>query len=245
LGGLLVYDSATVTQVSEITNTVYAAPDGNEIRGYLAQPTGEGPFPAVIMLHEWWGLRSDVVELADRLAEEGYVVFAPDLYRGQVTTQVPRALYWRLTTPQEQISADTDAAARYVASLPTVDATRVASLGFCFGGQQSLLLGLRQPIELAATVMYYGSMVTDSAELAPLAESAPLLGIFGADDTSIPLSEVEAFETALEGLAIEHEITVYPGVGHAFVHPETIDAGGAAADAWSQTITFLADNLQP
>lgn len=239
LGGLLLYDSVAGPDVADVTNVSYSAPDGTPLSGYLARPAGDGPFPAVLMLHEWWGLRADVTEMADRLAAEGYVVLAPDLYRGRVTAQVPRALYWRLTTPQETISADADAAARYLAALPGVDPARLAPLGFCFGGEQSLLLALRRPVPLAATVMFYGSMVTDSAELAPLQAAAPLLGIFGATDAQIPAEEVRAFEQTLAQIGIDHQITLYPDVGHAFVHPESIDAGGAAAAAWAETLAFL------
>ncbi len=230
--------------VEAVANVEYRAADGSALRGYLAQPAGAGPHPAVIMIHEWWGLNADIVEMADRLAAEGYVVLAPDAYRGQVTGTVPRALWLRITTPDERIAADVDAAYAYLLSLEEVDAERTAALGFCFGGGQSLRMGIRHP-ELAATVILYGDLVSDPAEFGALIGGGPLLGIYGAEDASIPLAQVEAFEAALVSAGVAHRITVYPNVGHAFVQPDAIDQPGAAHDAWQEILTFLAETVGP
>jgi len=140
IGGLIVFEGATSPSSVENSNVSYTDSAGNPLHGYLARPEGEGPFPAVLMIHEWWGLTAEIPELAEALAAEGYIVLAPDAYRGEVTDQVPRALFLRLTTPQEQISADLDAAFEYLLAVDGVDPGRMASLGYCFGGEQSLLL---------------------------------------------------------------------------------------------------------
>ncbi len=228
--------------VEAVSNVTYPGLDGEPRYGYLAEPAGEGPHPAVLMFHEWWGLNAEIVELADRLAEEGYVVFAPDVYRGRVTASVPRALYMRLTTPAEDVAADADAAYAYLRELQAVDGARVGAVGFCFGGGVSLNLAVRQP-DLAGVATLYGSLIDDPAALGALRGDGPLLGIYAEEDASIPLSEVEAFEAALEAADTAHTITVYPGVGHAFVQPEAIDEGGAAREAWQQIVAFFADTL--
>jgi carboxymethylenebutenolidase len=241
--GSFVYDTAFGPKTSEIANLSYTDAQGNKLYGYLARPEGEGPYPAVLLIHEWWGLNSGITLMADTLAREGYVVFAPDAYRGQVTAMIPRALYLRLSTPTQQVHQDLDTALAYLQALPGVDPDRVASMGFCFGGGHSLQLGLRQSENLALTLMYYGAVVTDPALLQPLTEASPVLGIFAEEDNTIFPEEVLEFEAALTSLGIENQITIYPDVGHAFVSHETFNQPGPSRDAWQEALDFLADNL--
>ena len=102
---------------------------------------------------------------------------------------------------------------------------------------------MRQSENLALTIIYYGALVTDPDLLRPLVDAQPVLGIFGEDDRSIPTQDVLEFEAALNSLDIENEITIYPGVGHAFLNEDNFDKPGAASDAWQQTLTFSAENL--
>jgi carboxymethylenebutenolidase len=242
--GIILFDAAFGSETAELTNITYSGEDGQELIGYLSQPDGPGPHPAVLLIHEWWGLNEGITILADALAAEGYVVLAPDAYRGRVTAQFPRALWLRLTTPEEQVFADVDAALAYLMSMENVDTTRLASMGFCFGGGHSLQLGMRQSENLALTIIYYGAVVTDPDLLRPLTDGQPVLGVFGEEDQSIPVADVLEFEAALNTLAIPNEITIYEGVGHAFLTEENYDQPGAAMDAWQQTLRFLAENLQ-
>jgi carboxymethylenebutenolidase len=225
-------------------NVSFAGPDGTTLRGYLATPqSGSGPFPAVIMIHEWWGLNRDIARLADALAAEGYVVLAPDAFRGSVAQDAQGAMQQVRTTPGEQIAADMDAALDFLRSHELVDADRVASMGFCFGGTQSMYMGTRNP-ELAAVVTFYGSgPITDPGRLGAMDEAAPVLGVFGAEDRNIPVAEVRGFEEALSARDIEHTVTVYDGVGHAFVNSENYDTGGTPTEAWNQLLAFLDENL--
>ena len=243
-GTILIDNLFLGNTVTEVTNVTYQDSQGNTLYGYLARPEGEGPFPAVLLIHEWWGLNEGIVTLADALAANGYVVFAADAYRGNNTALFPRALWLRVTTPTEQIQADMDAALDYLRALPDVDAARVASMGFCFGGGQSLQLGLRQSEKLAVTIIYYGAVVTDPNLLRPLTDAAPVLGVFAEDDNTIFPEEVLEFEAALNSLAIPNEITIYEGVGHAFVTEDNYDEPGPAMEAWQQTLRFLAANLK-
>lgn len=242
--GVVIFDSLFGSDTADFANVAYSDASGNELLGYLATPEGSGPHPAVLLIHEWWGLNEGITVLADALAEEGYVVFAPDGYRGNVTAMFPRALWLRLTTPAQQVEADIDSSLSYLRDLEGVDSARVASMGFCFGGGHSLQLGLRQSENLALTIMYYGAVVTEPDLLRPLTEAQPVLGIFAEEDNTIFPEEVLEFEAALNSLDIENEITIYPDVGHAFLNENNYDQPGPAGDAWSQTVRFLAENLR-
>ncbi len=238
-------DTVFGAQVTDYTNVTYRAADGTTLRGYLAQPPGTGPFPAVLMVHEWWGLNAEIVEMADKLAAEGYVVLAPDTYRGQTTAQIPRALLLRLTTPPDRADADMQAAFDFLTVLDTVNARRVGVMGFCYGGGVALRHGVNNPA-IRATINLYGDTIDDPAAFGALLApgAGPVLGIFGAQDQQIPLTRVRAFEAALNAAGIASTVTVYDGVGHAFVNPAGIAAGGPPAEAWAQILAFLNEALR-
>jgi carboxymethylenebutenolidase len=230
--------------VSRLANRTYTADDGTELRAYLALPPGPGPFPGVLMIHEWWGLNADMTAKADSLSRLGFAVLAVDAYRGRSADTVPGAIVLVSTTPREKITADVDAGWRYLAGLPEVDPRRVGAVGFCFGGTQTMLLGTRNPL-LRATVIFYGSgPITQEDKLGRLGEGGPVLGIFGEKDGNIPLEKVRAFGQAMKARGIAHRITIYPGEGHAFVKAETLDRPGASCDAWEEMAGFLAEQLR-
>jgi carboxymethylenebutenolidase len=241
--GTVLYDSQTGARTTDNINIEDTTDSGQTLTGYLATPNTPGPHPAVLLIHEWWGLNHGITVLADALAAEGHVVFAPDVYRGKLAETVPYALWLRLGTPTEQVYADVDSALTWLRSRDDVDAKRVASMGFCFGGGHSLQLGMRQSENLALTIIYYGAVTTDPNLLRPLVEAQPVLGIFGEEDRSIPTQEVLEFEAALNSLNIENEITIYSGVGHAFLNENNYNQPGTAGDAWQQTLAFLEENL--
>jgi carboxymethylenebutenolidase len=242
--GTIIFDSLFGSDTADYANVTYTDAAGQELLGYLAEPGEPGQYPAVLLIHEWWGLNEGMTILADALAEEGYVVFAPDGYRGNVTSTIPRALWLRITTPTDQVERDMDSALVYLRSLENVDTERVASMGFCFGGGHSLQLGLRQSENLALTIIYYGAVVTNPDLLAPLTDGQPVLGIFAEEDNTIFPEEVIEFEAALNSLDIKNEITIYPGVGHAFLNEDNYNKPGPAGDAWNQTLQFLEENLR-
>lgn len=230
-------------RLDAITNTTIPGKEGSPgVRAFVAVPPGEGPFPAVIMIHEFYGLNQSIVGKAEGLAQEGYVVVAPDTFRGSTTAWIPRAIFQVITTPPERVNQDLDSVFAWLASQPNVRADRIAVMGFCYGGRTSLLYSLHNP-NLAATAIFYGSLVTDAQSLRQL--PGPVLGIFGGADQSIPLSEVRAFEAALQEAGVPHEITVYEGQPHAFVTDmEAIRAGGVQGEAWAQLLDFLNRTLK-
>jgi carboxymethylenebutenolidase len=197
--------------------------------------------PAVVMIHEWWGLNDNIKDMADELASEGYVVLAADLYNGEVATTPDKAMQLVGTVREnpEQAISNLQSAVQYLASLPNVNSSRIASLGWCFGGGQSLQLALNsEQNPLAATLIYYGNLVNDTNELSKI--NWPVLGIFGNQDQSIPVESVNAFEQALNEIGITNEIYIYPGVGHAFANPSGDNyAPAETADAWEKTLAFL------
>jgi carboxymethylenebutenolidase len=230
-------------RLDAVTNTTIPGINGGpDVRAYVAKPEGEGPFPTVIMIHEFFGLNESIVSKADLLAEEGYLVVAPDTFRGSTTSWIPRAIYQVITTKPEAINADLDSVYAWLESQSDVDADRVATAGFCYGGRASLGYSLHNP-KLAATVIFYGSPETDPAILKTL--SGPVLGIFGGADQSIPVDEVKAFDAALTQAGVPHEITIYNGQPHAFVKDAAgIKSGGAQGEAWAQMLAFLDANLK-
>jgi carboxymethylenebutenolidase len=235
----IAWDARFGASVEDVANTEFTGPEGQALLAYLARPEGPGPHPGVLLIHEWWGLNEGITVLADALAAEGYVVLAPDAYRGRVTDLVSRALWLRLGTPEDQVRADLDRALDHLRSLDGVDTDRLASMGFCFGGGHSLQLGLRRSESLALTVMYYGAVVTEPDLLRPLTEGKGVLGIFAEEDQTIFPEDVLEFEAALNSLDIPNEITIYPGVGHGFVNEENYLEPGPAGEAWAQTLDFL------
>lgn len=239
LAASVVIDRArTDGKVEAITNVAFDGPDG-PVLAYRAEPEGEGPHPAVVMIHEFWGLRPSIADKADLLAEEGYVVVAPDTFRGVSVDWVPSAIYNVVSSQASQVDGDLRAVVDALAADPTIDPDRIVVMGFCFGGGAALRYSLGDP-RLAATGVFYGTLITDADTLATL--PGPVLGVFGANDTSIPLRSVDAFEEALATVGVPHEIHVYDGVGHAFVSDvETIREGGAAGEAWATFVDWTAD----
>ncbi len=235
-------EETVTTQASP--NVVYAGPDGITLQGYLAIPdhghnADPDRLPAVLMIHEWWGLNEDVTILADALAAEGYVVLAPDAFRGGFATTVPQAILMNRSTSVEQIHADLDAALAFLIAHERVDPGRVATMGFCFGGRHSMHLGTRAD-GLAAVITLYGSgLITDASEMGRMAENAPVLGIFAEDDSTIPLRDVEGFGRALDAVGAANTITIYPGVGHAFVTSSNYSGDGVPGQAWREVVDFL------
>lgn len=224
-------------RVAALTNTVIPNAAGQPVNAYVATPAGEGPFPAVIMLHEFWGLKPEIIGKADALAAEGYLVVAPDMYRGQTTTWLPRAIYLALTVPEAQALGDLDPVFRWLQEQPNVDPERIVVMGFCYGGGKALQYSLRNR-DLAATGIFYGSLESDPAVLAQL--PGPVLGIFGAEDQAPSPEMVAAFEAGLTAAGVEHEITIYEGVGHAFVTDmAAIQQGGVQGEAWRQFVAWL------
>jgi carboxymethylenebutenolidase len=244
LAGSIVVDGVMgKSRLNSVTNTVIPGVNGGpDVRAYVAAPQGEGPFPVVIMIHEFFGLNESIIGKAQGLAAAGYLVVAPDTFRGSTTSWIPRAIYQVITSKPERVNQDLDSVYAWLQSQPNAQYDRVGVMGFCYGGRGALNYSLHND-RLAATVIFYGSPVADPAVLQAL--PAPVLGIFGGSDVSIPVESVRQFEAALDQAGIPNEITIYANQPHAFVTDiESIRQGGVQGEAWAQMLAFLDQHLK-
>jgi len=219
---------STITQNSDVRTS-----------GFLARPSDSGNYPGIVMIHEWWGLNDNIKDTAKELASHGYVVLAVDLF-GDVATTSDHARELVTSFEQESGTSNMNSAAEFLIENHNVE--KLGSIGWCFGGGQSLKLGLNNP-EMDATVIYYGQLVSDTEELSKI--DWPVLGIFAELDQGIPVDSVNAFESSLNELDISNDINIYPGVDHAFANPTGERYAPAEADdAWEKTLEFLENTLK-
>ncbi len=208
--------------------------------GYLAIPKDEGQFPGIIMIHEWWGLNDNIKEMAQKLASHGYVVLAVDLYNGNVATTSDEAR--QLISSYDSSLGIENMKSATLHLQENYGVSSLGSIGWCFGGGQSLNLAINNE-NMDATVIYYGQIQSDQEVLSSI--NWPVLGIFAELDRGIPVQSVNDFESSLNELEIPNEIHVYSGVDHAFANPSGERyAPEESKDAWQKTIQFLNDNLK-
>lgn len=180
---------------------VYATVGGNPVKGYLARPQAAGKaLPALLVIHEWWGLNDNVRAMTRRLAGEGYAALAVDLYGGEAAT-TPDAARALMQKAMATSYAAQDNLRQAYAYLTTAGAPKVGVLGWCFGGGWSLRTALLLPADIDAAVIYYGQLETDAEKLRPL--GMPVIGFFGTADQAIPVANVHAFEAAMKAAGQE------------------------------------------
>jgi carboxymethylenebutenolidase len=221
----------------------YGEAQGENLTGFLAMPEDAAePLPGLVVIHEWWGLNDNIKAMTRRLAAEGYVALAVDLYGGRVAedTSGAQALMAEIVSEPDVVRANLRQAYDYLDRYAF--APSVGSIGWCLGGGWSLQTALMLPDQLDAMVMYYGRVVTDEELLEPL--RMPMLGHFGEQDASIPIRDVQNFRNMLARQNKQAQIHIYSGADHAFANP----SGGnyspvAATESWDRTIEFLNANL--
>jgi carboxymethylenebutenolidase len=212
-------------------------------QGLLYLPQGAGPHPALIVIHEWWGLNDWIKQEAAGYAAKGYVTLAVDLYRGQVATTPELAHELSRGLPQDQGVRDLTSALAFLAERKDVEPSRIGAVGWCMGGGFALNLAIAAPT-LRAVAINYGSLATDKASLARV--HAAVLGNFGGQDHGIPPDAVHAFEASMQSLGKPVDAKIYPDAGHAFENPNNATGyrPADAADALARIDRFLAENLQ-
>jgi carboxymethylenebutenolidase len=232
-----------MTSVAADSRSVSYKSGDETVNALLYTPPGKGPFPAIVVIHEWWGLNDWVKEEASKIADEGYVALAIDLYRGKVATTPDEAHEIMRGVPQDRATRDLLAASSYLRTQKNVDPKRVGSIGWCMGGGYSLDLALSDPT-LKAAVINYGHLATDDAALKKI--HASILGIFGGQDRGIPVADVEKFESQLKAMGKTVEIHIFRDAGHAFENPNNKQGYRAedAAQAWKLTVNFLEKYLK-
>lgn len=213
------------------------------VRAYFAIPDGEGPFPALIVIHEWWGLNGWIQGNADEFARRGYAALAIDLYRGGVATSSDEAHELMRGVPEGRAARDLRSAFAYLASRSDISKEKIGSIGWCMGGGYSLAAALNID-QLAASVICYGRLITEEDEIQKIA--CPVLGIFGAADRGIPEASVKVFERSAQKLDKNVRTTIYPAAGHGFMNPnnKTGYDEKATEDAWQRIYAFLDSKLK-
>jgi carboxymethylenebutenolidase len=213
------------------------------VNGILYTPAGKGPFPALIVIHEYWGLNDWVKQQAEKLAGQGYVALAVDLYRGKVADNPDLAHELMRGLPEDRATRDLRAAYDFLASQASVKKDRIGAIGWCMGGGYALDTALVEP-QLAATVINYGHLATEPSELKKI--YAPILGLFGGQDRGITPDDVKKFQQSMEQMGKKIEVKIYPDAGHAFENPNNKQGYRPedAADAWRRTVDFLAATLK-
>ncbi len=218
-----------------------------QIKGFLAEPEGKGPYPAIVVIQEWWGLTDWIKDNAKRLAAQGYVTLAPDLYRGKVANEPRVAMQLSQGLPRDRALRDLRAAVDTLAAKDNVNKERLGSIGWCMGGGYSLRLALNDK-RITACAMCYGPPVTDADMLKPL--NATILGIYGEEDKGIPPATVKKFEMALKSAGKKIEAIKEFKAGHGFMRPNNpggknpVYREGEAKRAWEDIDKFFAKTLQ-
>lgn len=219
-------------------------PSGPEtVHALLYNPAdATGKHPAIIVIHEWWGLNDWVKEQAADFAAHGYVALAVDLYRGQVATDADTAHQISRGVPEDRAIRDLKAAEAYLSSQKNVDSSRMGAIGWCMGGGYALNFAVADP-NLKAVVANYGPPPTDPASLAKI--QAAILGNYGGLDKGITPDDVNAFAAEMKKIGKPIDLKIYPDAGHAFENPNNKTGYRAedTADARSRYLHFFAREL--
>ena len=224
------------TPVQELSNLSIPRRDGGEILAYRSKP-GQGD-AVVILLHEFFGLTQSICDKADAIAQDvGCTVVAPDTFRGESSTFIPKCIWLALSTPQDRVNDDLDDVLHYLKS-----PSKLAVMGFCYGGGKAVRYTCERQND-ACTVVCYGSPVTDVTQLERL--NKPICGVFGSLDIQFPPPVLEKFRSALKEANVDHTVQTYDGVGHAFWKDmEQIRRGEQPQlGAYQQVTGFLKRNL--
>jgi len=212
------------------------------VQALIYAPEGKGPFPGILVIHEWWGLNDWVKEQASKLSDLGYVALAVDLYRGKVATKPDEAHEIMRGVPDDRAARDLHAAFEFLKSQANVKKDRIASIGWCMGGGYSFEVALQEPT-LTADVVNYGHLATDPESLKKI--NASILGIFGGQDRGISVDDVKKFQQSMKQMDKKVDVVIYPNAGHGFENPNNKTGYRAddTADAWKRTVSFLAETL--
>ena len=222
----------------------YGEVDDRLVYGYFAIPADMiDPLPAVVLVHDWWGLNEQTRVMSERLASEGYIVLGVDLFGGQTASSLSEARSLEIAVVENPALAIENMRQAFDFILNTAGAPSVAALGLGFGGSWSLNAALEFGDEVSASVSFYGQVHDDPEKLAQI--NGPDLGLFAENDRAVPVETVGRFEAALEALEKDYEIIVYPGVRRGFADPlsDGFDSD-VAEDAWDRTVEFLELRLQ-
>ncbi|MFK8052308.1 MAG: dienelactone hydrolase family protein [Woeseiaceae bacterium] len=217
----------------------YSETDDGLIRGYFAYPQSMvEPLPAILLIHDWWGLDQVVKDTADRLASDGYMVLAVDLFDGKVATSTPEAAALSRDLIEQTDAADSNIKDAHRFLTAVAGAPDVASMGWSMGGYWAVKTTRLLPGQVGAAVNFYGQ-IDDDPELIQQID-APLLGLFGANDRSVETARIRDYSAVAKEAGLDMTLHVYPEVSSGFANPEDARYNvDVAEDAWQRTMVFL------
>ena len=238
----------TISAFAATPKNVTYKSGSDTVHGIVYAPAGKGPFPGIIVIHEWWGLNDWVKEQASKLADQGYVTLAIDLYRGKVATTPNEAHEFMGGVPQDRAKRDLQAAYSFLQSQSDVKKDRIGAIGWCMGGGYALQLAIDQPALKADAINYgvydYASLAKNPEEIKKI--NASILGLFGGQDRGIPTSDLKAFVEAMAKQGKKADFSIYSDAGHAFENPNNKDGYRPkdAQSAWRRIVIFFSDTLK-
>lgn len=252
--GIDIADTISNDAVLQAINGEAGAPQGQRVTyfadnaatsGYLAVPEGDGPFPAVLLIHEWNGLVERIQQTADAFAAQGYVALAADLYQGQTGSNRDEniALMQAARGDEQAIIDNLNAAVAYIRT-QTPASGKVATIGWCFGGGIALSYAIGSDAH-NGTAIFYGSLLDDPEQMAHIHHE--VYGTFAAEDRGIPVEQVNAFVEALRNAGVDNDVHIYDHVQHGFWLHNERDADNnqpAAIHAWERLKAYLQRTLQ-
>lgn len=202
-------------------------------QAYLAEPESGGP--GILLLHAWWGLKPFFKQTADRLAQQGFVVLAPDLREGRIAKTVEEAQQM-LDQSDSQLTGDKVMAAKdYLLNLPTTKGQKISVIGFSMGAAWAMIAAAYDPAHVAAVALFYGAAEVDFSKL-----QASVLGHFSNVDEWEPYDGIQSIEQKMKEAGISVKFHTYPGLAHWFVEEDRPEFNREAASlAWDRTIQFL------
>ena len=215
--------------------------NGHEGEGYLASPAS-GSGPGVIVIQEWWGLVPHIKDVADRLASEGFVALAPDLYNGKTASEPDEAGKLMMELNIDEAARDMSGAVDYLIGLDAATGEKAGCVGFCVGGGLSMYLA-SQNANIGACVIYYGVLPMAQADNANI--QAPILGHYADNDGFLKVDAVRELESNLKGLGKDVQFHIYEGTEHAFFNDSRSDVynAEAAKQSWERTLAFFRQHL--
>jgi carboxymethylenebutenolidase len=219
--------------------------NGTEGQGYLVHPSS-GFGPGVVVLQEWWGLNDQIKEVCDRFASEGFVAFAPDIYRGVITKEPDEAGKLMMSLNIEQAAKDMSGAVKFLRQHPAVTSNGVGVVGFCMGGGLALWLATLCPDDVVAVAPFYGVIPWEAAQPDYSKLKAPVQGHYAENDDFAGPPAVAALEDQLASLGKHFEFFIYPGTEHAFTnhHRPEVFHEEHSDTAWNRAVEFFEEHVK-
>lgn len=218
--------------------TISYRSDGSTVDGYLARPSDGAAHPGVILIQEWWGIDSHIKDLAERLARQGYIVLAPDIYHGKVVREPDEAQKAMMALNMGNAITEIRHGTEYLQGRDDVSPKKLGLVGFCMGGYLAWNVAEAENGDIAAVAPFYGAGYQPTADDIRKI-TAPVLAIYGDQDDSVPESHRQHIASQLKQEGKTHKVLVYHG-GHAFMNPEHGALVQESADhAWAELVAWF------